>query len=250
MKRIVITLALLVVCGVSVFAEEAKADTTKTKAKISWFYGGKVAFNTFKYNYSIGTDSYSQRINTFGISPKGGFFINDNMLVGLALWYNTQTQLLPVFATSIKELEDYLNSIQDPSTTVNTLTFAPHFRYRVAAIWEKRIGIWGEFRPAFSMEWIKSSAFTNTIPSYQYGVRLGPVITINVTPKMIVETSLDLFAIAWKGSSINSVVEYDEGKVHKTLPVNYHDSDLGVSYGLNFNSLLNAVFSIGIMKRF
>lgn len=253
MKRIVITITLLLLCSASIFAQEeikVSADSTKAKPKITWFYGGKVAFNTYNYNYSVGTDSYSERINTFGISPKGGFFINDKMLVGLAVWFNTTMEGIPSFVTSIKELEEFLKKNPNPRTVSNSLLIAPHFRYKFFSLWEDRLDLWGEFRPYYSLGWVKSNIFTNVIPVHQYGFRLGPVIGINITPKMSLETSFDLCAIGWQGSSINGTVEYTEGGVQKSLPLKYNDSNFGLSYGFNVNTLLNAIISIGIIKRF
>lgn len=254
MNRIHATIILLFICALSVFAGDGKkqTDTTKVKEplKVSWFYGGKIAFDTYKYNYTIAGNSYSQRINTFGISPKGGVFLGDKMLVGLALWYNTQVDGVPAFATTIKELEEYLKSVQNPKTTSNSFTVAPHFRYRLVAFWNNRLGIWGEARPFFTIDWVKSSIFTNTVRQYGCGFRIGPVITIDITPKFIFETSFDLLAIGWQGTYFKQNLEYDHQGVHHVLPVNYQDSNFGFSYGFNAKTLYNAIISVGIMKRF
>lgn len=253
MKKIIAIIFLAICCNfISANGAETVTDSTKTKEKmkISWFYGGKIAFDTYRTSYSIGGNSYSQRTNTFGISPKFGIMMGEKMLVGLAVWYNTQTEGVPSFALTIKELEEYLKQVQTPKTITNSFTIAPHFRYRCAALWNQRIGIWAEARPFFAVGWVKSSVFTNTVRMFQYGVRVGPVVTIDITPKIVFETSLDLLAVGWSGSSFNQNLEYDYQGDHKILPVKYQDSGFSASYGFNINTLVNAIISVGIIKRF
>lgn len=249
-----LSIIILAFCCIPVFAKgvEAAPDSAKTKEKmkISWFYGGKIAFDTYKTTSSVGGTNHSQRTNTFGISPKIGIMMNDNMLLGLALWYNTQIEDVPAFASAIKELEEYLKHVQDPKTSTNSFTVAPHFRYKFAALWEKRIGIWGEARPFFSIGWVNSTVFTNTVRLYEYGFRIGPVVTVDITPKFIFETSFDILAAGWSGSYFNQTLEYDYRGVHNVLPVKYQESGFSASYGFNANSLFNAILSIGIIKKF
>lgn len=252
MKKLIAFIFLAFCCNfISANGAETVADSTKTKEKmqISWFYGGKIAFDTFRTTYSIGGSSLSQRTNTFGISPKFGIMLNDKMLVGLALWYNTQAEGVPSFALSIKELEEYLKDVQNPKTSTNSFTIAPHFRYKCLTLWN-RVGIWAEAKPFFAVEWVKSTVFTNTVRMYQYGVRVGPVVTVNITPKFAVETAFDLLAVGWSGTSFNQNLEYDYDGAHKILPVKYQDSGFSASYGFNVNTLANAIISIGIIKKF
>ena len=248
-----LSIIILAFCCTNIFAKgtDAASDSTKTKEKmkISWFYGGKIAFDTYGTSYSIGGNSYSLRTNTFGISPKFGIMMNDNMLLGLALWFNTRTDDVPAFAFTIKELEEYLKQLQNPKTTTNTFTIAPHFRYLCAALWEKRIGIWAEARPFFSIGWVNSTVFTNTVRLYEYGFRIGPVVTVDITPKFIFETSFDILAAGWSGSYFNQNLEYDYNGTHNVLPVKYQDSGFSVSYGFNASTLFNAIISVGVIKK-
>lgn len=112
MKKILLTLAL------AAFAMTANAQLV---------LGGNVSAshdNTHTTNYVSGTTE-----NSFSIMPKIGYWLNDNMQVGVQLGW--QYDYLRRYAGDA----DTYRSTSDPTITFGsqpTIVFAPYFRYNVA----------------------------------------------------------------------------------------------------------------------
>jgi len=80
LKQTILAFSVLLI-STSSFAQEAFSAKTKG----SYFAGGSISFNTTSSKQSFG--EFSSKANTFGItaSPIAGYYIMDNLAVGLAL---------------------------------------------------------------------------------------------------------------------------------------------------------------------
>lgn len=207
MKKIIVAFAVLVACSISVQAQ--------------YFVGGRFGFNTSGGSSEVGgTSSDKPKSTSFNFSPKVGMFLSEKLAVGAELNFGiNNTKTYGMITTTTKS---------------TGFGISPFVRYYVVQM--DKFGIFAEGKVGVNF----SSTETTGSPKAKttsFGINVAPVMYYNLTEKLSLEASVNLFNFGFN----TSTTKFDDNK----------DTSNSFGFGAGTNGLVNTgSISIGAIYKF
>lgn len=231
MKKTTVLLTFIVICF---FVFDASAQ---------WYVGGNAYFNTNSNNDKNESSDYESDVKrtSISINPSIGYFISDNVLLGLGLNYRISN-----YSSKRGDL-DYESKY---TSNLHSLTFEPYLKHYME-ITEKihltnQAGLFAGVLSGDNVsEYFPDNTNTNTkTTSEQSGFLLGltykPGFNFNITEKLNLELGVGYLTYSIENNETtskfddnNPLIEYgavvNKGK-NSNLSFSYNQISLGVSY--------------------
>lgn len=213
MKKIILTLALVA------FGMTASAQ---------WVIGGNVAFqhtNNHTNDYVTGTSS-----TDFSIMPKVGYWLNENMQIGMQFGY------------AMNYNRNYTGaSDRYTSNKSHYLDFSPYFRYNVAQWKSFTVFCEAQLGVRLNLESSTYNKVTNTTSDLgdnftQFGLAVVPGLNYSFTDKISMDIYVNLLGIAlqmntadgWGGHQFGLIANMDA----QSLNAHLNNFAIGFNYAL------------------
>lgn len=197
MKKIILTVAAVFAFGFANAQEEAKGEGF---SKGDVFISGSVGFGTSKF-----TERNNYKEDAFTIAPKAGYFVTDNIAVGLSLGYNSSK----VVATEGAE-----------ATKVNAFSVGAFGRYYFTPA--SKFSVFGQLGAEYGTAKYKPS----DLKVNAFAVELAPGINYFFNKNFAVEATWGALSYATAKADVDGA----QSSTNFNLGLNLNDIKLGLVY--------------------
>ena len=226
MKKAVVAFAILIMV---VFTSNAQV-----------FVGGGLGVDYSKEKVSYGGTSYDA-YNAFALnlSPKVGYFLNDDFAIGLEVGLLTGTYKVPSSGSSGSDRKYGLTGWSVDAFARKNLIGIEKF----ALLLEGSVGVGG-----IKTKYTNGSTTTNYDPTFIFAVGVEPVLSYSVTEKLSIEAACNFLRFGFQSATTKDANNSNDKETVTTLGLGVNSSTISVDYGGDIS--LSNPLTIGLVFRF
>ncbi len=211
MKKLLLCTMLLALSFAN--AQEREGNKKLTIEKGTWYVGGNISFGHDSSEFEDSPEA-SKYFN-FNFSPKVGYTINDNLILGLGLGYGY----------SKNEIE---NTINNPANTSNNFRIFPYIKKHFPIGEKLTISVQGEFRYSYS-EYENNDVFNSySGHTNEYFIGVRPGITYFLNKKLALEANIGALGYT------NSTQKYGNPPKRTSSSFNFNINSTDLMFGLSY----------------